>query len=67
MRRLTMELPDESRARLDIVRKLMQAASVTESVRRSARLAESIYKHLATGGTILFRDVDGTTYPVVVP
>ncbi len=66
MARMTIEIPDSVRDRMEAVRVSSESSSITEAVRRSISMADSVFPHVAKGGKIILRDADGTERELVV-
>jgi Arc/MetJ-type ribon-helix-helix transcriptional regulator len=66
MKRITMEVPDSVRERLDRLKVMSEAASITEVVRRALRVYELLLEADLSGSSVLLEDSDGRVRQVVV-
>jgi hypothetical protein len=58
--RLNLEMSERVRERLDRVRDLTEADSITEVIRRSASVYEALLLMVTQGGKLVLRRPDGT-------
>lgn len=66
MARLTLEIADTVRDRIEKLKTLSEAATITEIVRRSFSLFEILLEHEAAGGRVELRSADGSVRQLVV-
>ena len=66
MARMTIEIPDSVRERIETLRIKSESATLTEVIRRSLALAEPLFDHVAAGGVVLLKASDGTIRELVV-
>ena len=62
--RLSLDITPLARKRLDDLMKRTDATSIAEVIRRSLALLEVCLDYEEEGGSILFRDPDGTDQPL---
>lgn len=66
MRRLTLEMPDGVRERIDEMKVLSQATSISEVVRRALSVYELLLDAEAKGGSVLIEDPSGKMRQLVI-
>lgn len=66
LHRLTLDVPPSFREGLAELQADLEAASLTEAVRRSAALARRLLRHVRAGGKVIFRDAGGTDREIVL-
>ena len=65
MARMTLQLPDRVRERLEHLKDVSDAASISEVIRRALAVYEMVLDEDVSGGKVLF-ERDGTTRQLVV-
>jgi hypothetical protein len=58
--RVQLLLPPQSVTRLEVLRKMTEAASASEVIRNAIRVYEGLAKEVHNGNTILIKEPDGT-------
>ena len=66
MARLTLDVPDPVRERLERLKTKSEASSVTEVVRRALAVYELLLEADVSGGSVLIAASDGSVKQVVV-
>ena len=64
--RLNIEVSDRVRGRLDRVKDLTEADSVTEVIRRSASVYEALLLMVVKGGKLVLKLPDGTEQDLIL-
>ena len=65
MARLSLDIPQQLREDIGELETLLQAGSITETVRRSIHVTRAMLSHRQAGGRVLLRDADGTCREVI--
>lgn len=67
MARMTLELTEAVRARLDTLQERTSAASITEVIRRALAAYEVLVEHVATSGSVVLETPGGGRKVLVLP
>lgn len=57
--RMSIEVTTKSRARIENIMELTEAASMTEAIRRALALCETVAAAIDAGGVVVIRDAIG--------
>lgn len=65
--RLSLELPERVRERLEQLRELSSADTLSEVIRRSLAVYDALLTTTANGGSVVLRKADGTEERLLIP